>query len=79
MTMKEIAGVLNTARASRAVRLKAQRVFLTKRSEIWKRIQDGRFPDSYLSSGNRRFVGAPRRTRAQISFDRFAELTSLNR
>jgi hypothetical protein len=67
-SMKEIANVLNTAKAPRAERLEAQRAFLRKRNEIWKRIQDNRFPESYVSSGNRRFVGAPRRTAIRCDF-----------
>jgi hypothetical protein len=66
--MKEIVDVLNTARAPRPERLKAQQAFLKKRSDIWKRIQDGRFPDSYVSTGNRKFVGAPRRTAIRCDF-----------
>jgi predicted DNA-binding transcriptional regulator AlpA len=66
--MKEIVDVLNTARAPRNVRLKAQQTFLTKRNDIWNRIQDGKFPKSYVSIGNKRFVGAPRRTAIRCDF-----------
>jgi hypothetical protein len=66
--MKEIADVLNTAKAPRSERRKAQRAFLKKRNEIWKRIQDSRFPESYLSIGNKKFVGAPRRTAIRCDF-----------
>jgi hypothetical protein len=66
--MKEIADVLKTARAPRAERLAAQKTFLERRAEIWRDIQEGKFPDSYLSNNNRRFVGAPRRTAARCDF-----------
>jgi|SRR5215468_843785 len=66
--MKEIVDVLNTASASKTERLRAQQAFLEKREEIWKSIQEGRFPDSYQSSGNKKFVGAPRRTAIRCDF-----------
>ena len=66
--MKEIAEVLNTAAGPKAERLAAQRAFLERRGEIWKDIQEGRFPGSYVSSGNRKFVGAPRRTAIRCDF-----------
>jgi hypothetical protein len=66
--MKEIADMLNTASAPRTAWLKAQRAFLSKRSEIWKRIQDGRFPESYVSSGDKKFVRAPMRTAIRCDF-----------
>ena len=66
--MQEIAEVLNTADKSKKDRFDAQRVFLERRSEIWEAIQDGRFPATYISSGNRKFVGAPRRTAIRCDF-----------
>jgi len=48
--MKEIADVLNAAKAPRNERLEAQRASLKKRNDIWKKIQDGRFPESYEST-----------------------------
>jgi len=66
--MQEIAEVLNTADKSKRDRFDAQRVFLERRSEIWEAIQDGRFPATYISSGNRKFVGAPRRTAIRCDF-----------
>jgi hypothetical protein len=66
--MKEIADVLTTAKASRTERLKAQKAFLRRRKQIWTRIQDGRFPESYRSVDNKRFVGAPRRTAIRCDF-----------
>jgi hypothetical protein len=66
--MNEIADVLNTAKAPRADRVKAQRTFLEKRKQIWESIQEGRFPESYLSAGNKRFVGAPARTAIRCDF-----------
>ena len=66
--MKEIAEVLNTAAGPKAERLAAQRAFLERRGEIWKDIQEGRFPGSYTSRDNRKFVGAPRRTAIRCDF-----------
>ena len=66
--MKEIADVLNAADGSRTERLAAQRAFLKRRNEIWKEIQEGKYPDSYISSDNKRFVGAPRRTAIRCDF-----------
>ena len=66
--MKEIADVLIAAGKSRAERFAAQRAFLKRRGEIWKDIQEGRFPDSYMSSDNKKFVGAPRRTAIRCDF-----------
>jgi hypothetical protein len=66
--MREIAAVLTTAGGSRAERLAAQRAFLQKRGEIWRDIQEGNFPDTYFSTNNRRFVGAPRKTAIRCDF-----------
>jgi hypothetical protein len=66
--MQEIAEVLNTAGKSKKERLAAQQAFLKRRSEIWKDIQDGKFPATYTSSGNRKFVGAPRKTAIRCDF-----------
>src|SRR5262245_7898654 len=66
--MKEIADVLSTASATKAERLKAQRAFLSKRSQIWRRMQDGKYPETYISADNRKFVGAPRRTAIRCDF-----------
>jgi len=66
--MKEIADVLNTAGGSRTERLAAQRKFLKRRREIWEDIQEGRFPQTYFSVDNRKFVGAPRRTAIRCDF-----------
>jgi hypothetical protein len=66
--MKEIADVLNTTTASRPERLKAQKAFLRRRNRIWARIQEDRFPDAYVSAGNKKFVGAPRRTAIRCDF-----------
>src|SRR5262245_6604131 len=66
--MREIADVLNTARGPKVVRLAAQRAFLRKRAEIWKDISEGRFPVSYISAHNQKFVGAPRRTAIRCDF-----------
>ena len=66
--MKELVDVLAAARGSKAERIAAQKAFLKKRSEIWKDIQEGRFPASYTSTNNRTFVGAPRRTAIRCDF-----------
>jgi hypothetical protein len=66
--MREIADVLNAAEAPKAERLKAHRAFLSKREQLWKRILEGRFPETYLSVGNKKFVGAPRRTAIRCDF-----------
>jgi hypothetical protein len=66
--MREIAEVLTTAGGSVAERLAAQSAFLQKRSEIWRDIQEGKFPAAYLSSNRRKFVGAPRRTAIRCDF-----------
>ena len=66
--MQEIVNVLNTVKASRAERLKAQRDFLNKRKQIWERIQNGKLPASYISGGNQKFVGAPARTAIRCDF-----------
>ena len=66
--MKEIVDVLATARGPRQDRLAAQRAFLQKRAAIWSAIHDGRFPATYVSVGNRKFVGAPRRTAIRCDF-----------
>src|SRR5262245_24845116 len=60
--MKELTDVLATRSGSRAERLAAREAFLTRRREIWEDIREGRFPATYTSADNRKFVGAPRRT-----------------
>ena len=72
--MKEIVDVLSTESGSKAERLKAQKAFLKKRAEIWKKIQHGKFPDSYVSVGNKKFVGAPRRTAIKCDFLRASKI-----
>ena len=66
--MKELADVLVAVGGSKAERIAAQKAFLKKRSEIWKEIQEGRFPATYTSTNNRTFVGAPRRTAIRCDF-----------
>ena len=66
--MQEIAEVLNTADKPEKDRAAAQRVFLKRRSEMWEAIQDGKFPSTYTSSGNRKFAGAPRKTAIRCDF-----------
>jgi len=66
--MKEIMKVLDTQGGSKAERLASHKAFLEKRSEIWEDIQEGRFPATYTSANNKKFVGAPRRTAIRCDF-----------
>ena len=66
--MQAIADVLRTANGSRSERLAAQKSFLRQRDEIWRAIQEGRFPARYISTDGRVFVGAPRRTAIRCDF-----------
>jgi hypothetical protein len=66
--MKEIVDVLATANGPKAERTAAQRAFLQKRGRIWKGIQAGRFPVTYVSADHKKFVGAPRRTAIRCDF-----------
>ena len=66
--MKELADVLAAESASKAERIAAQKAFLKKRSEMWKDIQEGRFPARYVSNNKRAYVGAPRRTAIRCDF-----------
>lgn len=65
--MKEIVDVLETAASSGVDRAAARAVFLRRRADIWKAIQEERFPAVYVSAG-RRFVGAPRKTAIRCDF-----------
>src|SRR5262245_38235664 len=66
--MKEMVDVLATANGPRTTRLAAQRAFLQKRGEIWNDIQEGKFPTTYVSADQKKFVGAPRRTAIRCDF-----------
>jgi hypothetical protein len=66
--MKAITHVIATAKGPKADRLSAQKAFLRKRGEIWKDIQEGRFPAAYVSADGKKFVGAPRRTAIRCDF-----------
>ncbi len=66
--MKAITEVLVTASGPRPERMAAQRAFLQQREQIWQEIQEGRFPSTYLSKNERKFVGAPRRTAIRCDF-----------
>lgn len=66
--MKEIVDVLATANAAPEMRMKARRAFLEARESIWREIQDGSFPRSYVSVDNQRFTGAPARTAIRCDF-----------
>jgi hypothetical protein len=66
--MKELADVLIAMHGSKAERVAAHRGFLERRKAIWQDIREGRFPAEYRSTGNRKFVGAPRRTAIRCDF-----------
>lgn len=66
--MRGLAEVLNSAKASRAERLAACRVFLRERDALWKIIQEGRFPGTYTSANGQKFAGAPARTAIRCDF-----------
>lgn len=66
--MKEIAALLDAASGPKADRVRAQKAFLRNRAALWEAIQDRRFPASYVSSGNKKFIGAPRRTAIRCDF-----------
>jgi hypothetical protein len=66
--MNKIVDVLTTASGPRMKRVAAQRAFLKERSNIWQAIHDGRFPEVYRSTDNRKFVGAPRKTAIRCDF-----------
>ena len=66
--MKELADVVIIMGKSKAERLAAQRAFLERRGEIWEDIQEGRFPATYTSANNMKFVGASRRTAIRCDF-----------
>src|SRR5262252_4740997 len=66
--MKELVDVRATLSAPRTEQLAAQKAFLERRREIWESIQDGRFPTTYTSADNKKFVGAPRRTAIRCDF-----------
>lgn len=66
--MKELGTLLDALRGPRAQHLAAQKTFLATRGEIWNDIQAGRFPARYISTGQRAFVGAPRRTAIKCDF-----------
>jgi hypothetical protein len=63
-----MAAVLSSENGPRAERLAAQRAFLQKRGEIWKDIQEGTFPVTYVSADHKKFVGAPRRTAIRCDY-----------
>ena len=66
--MKELTNVLATVHGSKAERLAARNAFLEKRHEIWEDIREGKFPATYTSANNEKFVGAPRRTAIRCDF-----------
>ena len=66
--MKEIVDVLGTAASSKMERAAARAAFLRRRAEIWKDIQEERFPAIYVSSRGKKFVGAPRKTAIRCDF-----------
>jgi len=66
--MKEIVDVLVAAASSKVEREAATAAFLRRRADIWKDIQEERFPAIYVSSGMKKFVGAPRKTAIRCDF-----------
>ena len=66
--MKELSDMLAAKDGPRAKRIAAQKAFLNKRNEIWREIQEGRFPARYVSASKKTFVGAPRRTAIRCDF-----------
>jgi hypothetical protein len=66
--MKELADVLVAEGGSNSERIAARKAFLKRRSEIWEDIQEGRFPNTYVSANGKTFVGAPRRTAIRCDF-----------
>lgn len=66
--MHELAAVLNAEAGSKAERTAARQAFLRRREAIWKDIQEGRFPASYVSADGRKYTGAPRRTAIRCDF-----------
>jgi hypothetical protein len=66
--MQELADVLAAQGGTKAERIAARKAFLRRRSEIWKDIQEGRFPARYVSTNQRAFVGAPLRTAIRCDF-----------
>ena len=66
--MQEIADVLNTVDGPKSERVAAQRAFVAMRVEIWNDIQEGNFPETYISARGKKFVGAPRRTAIRCDF-----------
>lgn len=66
--MKEVSAVLTTVNGPKAAHLAARTTFLKRRGEIWRDIQEGRFPATYLSANHKKYVGAPRRTAIRCDF-----------
>ena len=66
--VRALVDVLNAAGSTKPERLAAERAFLLEREKIWREIQEGRFPASYVSTNNRKYVGAPRRTAIRCDF-----------
>ncbi|MGE3166760.1 MAG: hypothetical protein AB7O52_17795 [Planctomycetota bacterium] len=66
--MKAIVAVLAAAAGSSTDRIAAHKVFLRRREQIWRDIQAGRFPTTYVSVNGRKYVGAPCRTAIRCDF-----------
>lgn len=66
--MKELVDVLAAQSEPEAKCLAARKAFLRKRSAIWADIYEGRFPATYTSADNKKYVGAPRRTAIRCDF-----------
>lgn len=66
--MKKIVDVLATLDDPVEIRIETQRSFLSVRESIWCDIRDGKFPKSYVSIRNKKFLGAPARTAIRCDF-----------
>lgn len=66
--MKALTDVLNAEGRTKAEKRATQLAFLDGRDAIWRDIQDGAFPATYVSTHNRKFVGAPRKTAIRCDF-----------
>jgi hypothetical protein len=66
--MKAITELLAAMAGPRAERLAAQKSFLQQREKLWHEIQSGEFPATYVSTGNRKYSGAPLRTAIRCDF-----------
>ena len=66
--MKTLTDLLDSTQGTRSERLAARDAFLREREDIWKGIQEGKFPSSYTSAGGRKFSRAPAKTAIRCDF-----------